>query len=58
MRFILNPDQVKLAAGVLQRQCHGLAKASGWWVDLATGRDCLRRVVGGPGRTHTMSSSI
>lgn len=29
--FTLNPDQVRLSAGVLQRQCHGLAKASGWW---------------------------
>lgn len=39
MQFILNPDQVKLAAGAIQRQCHGLAKASGWWIDLETGRD-------------------
>jgi len=37
MSFTLNPEQVRLAAGLMQRQCHGLAKASGWWTDLATG---------------------
>ena len=36
--FTLNPEQVRLAAGVIQRQCHGLAKASGWWTDLQSGR--------------------
>ena len=39
--FTLNPDQVRLAAGVIQKQCHGLAKASGWWTDLLTGRQLV-----------------
>ena len=29
--FALNPDLIVQAAEVLQRQCHGAAKASGWW---------------------------
>lgn len=51
-QFTLNHDQVALAAGVLQRQCHGLAKASGWWTDINTGRD----LVGG--YTYTSGSGV
>ena len=39
--FTLNPEQVRLAASTLSRQCHGLAKASGWWTCLATGRSLV-----------------
>lgn len=39
--FTLNPDQIRLAAGVIQRQCHGLAVSSGWWTDLMTGRQLV-----------------
>ncbi len=37
--FIPNPDLVAEAAGVLTRQCHGLAASSGWWTDIKTGED-------------------
>lgn len=43
--FALNTEQVRLAAGVIQRQCHGLAKASGWWTDLMTGRSLVGEYV-------------
>lgn len=36
-QFTLNPDLVLQAAEALQRQCHGLAKASGWWTDILNG---------------------
>lgn len=36
--FTIHPDQIIQAAEILQRQCHGLAKASGWWTDLQSGR--------------------
>ncbi len=41
MTFTLNPDQVLQAAEALQRQCHGLAKASGWWTDMLSGRSLV-----------------
>lgn len=34
---------VKAAAQVLQGECHGAAKASGWWSDLRTGDDLTVR---------------
>jgi hypothetical protein len=37
MNYELNTDQTVQAAEVLQRQCHGLAKAAGWWTDIHTG---------------------
>lgn len=40
-QFTLNPEQVRLAAGVVQRQCHGLAKASGWWTDILNGKSLV-----------------
>ncbi len=36
--FTLNTDLIVQASEVLQRQCHELAKASGWWTDLESGR--------------------
>lgn len=40
-QFTLNPDLVLQAAEALQRQCHGLAKASGWWTDIMSGRSLV-----------------
>ncbi|MFN3888113.1 MAG: hypothetical protein ACK4MG_14255 [Aquabacterium sp.] len=37
--FTLNPTRVQHAAEVLTNQCHGLAHASGWWLNLKTGED-------------------
>lgn len=39
MSFELNKTAVEVAAFNLTLNCHGLAKASGWWTDLATGAD-------------------
>jgi hypothetical protein len=39
MNFNLIPGPTATAAQLLQEQCHGLAKACGWWTDLATGAD-------------------
>lgn len=41
MTFTLNTDQVLQAAEAMQRQCHGLAKASGWWTDMLSGRSLV-----------------
>lgn len=37
--FELMSDSTAAAGEFLQRQCHGLAKASGWWADIMSGRD-------------------
>lgn len=39
--FDLSPRIVRDAATELQYYCHGLAKASGWWTDLATGKSLV-----------------
>jgi hypothetical protein len=39
MKFNIQPDIVAGAAETLQWKCHGLARASGWWDDLKTGKD-------------------
>lgn len=35
--FDINPDTTAQAAQFLQWQCHGAAKAAGWWIDPKTG---------------------
>jgi NTP pyrophosphatase (non-canonical NTP hydrolase) len=42
--FKLYPNGVKLSAQCIQDQCHGLAKASGWWNDLKSGEPTTRNV--------------
>lgn len=37
--FQIHPNWILAAAATLQTTCHGLAKRSGWWTDLATGAD-------------------
>lgn len=39
MTFRLDTLAIERSAEILTEQCHGLAKASGWWTDLATGDD-------------------
>ena len=42
----LDAAAVERCAEILTEQCHGLAKAGGWWTDLITGADlrCIYRI--------------
>jgi hypothetical protein len=42
MTFRLDTFAIERSAEIIQEQCHGLAKSSGWWTDLATGNDLTR----------------
>lgn len=44
MTFVLDLDRIKASGDVLTQQCHGLAKACGWWDDLDSGLPMQRNV--------------
>lgn len=39
MTFRLDLHAIERSAEIIQEQCHGLARSTGWWTDLATGAD-------------------
>ena len=41
-RYLEDSEEVEFAASELVRVCHGLAAASGWWKDPATGKQVQR----------------
>lgn len=51
-RFELDSALLKAAGNVLQKQCHGLAHASGWWTQLRTLEDMRFRYGEEPARRN------
>lgn len=47
MTFHLDSGAVERCAEILTEQCHGLARHSGWWTDLATGQGLTSTYVPG-----------
>jgi hypothetical protein len=45
MTFRLDAHAVERSAEIMQEQCHGLAKASGWWTDRESGRTLVGEYV-------------
>ncbi len=40
-QFQLDTEAIRACGNILTQQCHGLAKASGWWMDILSGRQLV-----------------
>lgn len=40
-QFQFDADAIRASGNILTQQCHGQAKASGWWLDILSGRQLV-----------------
>jgi hypothetical protein len=40
-QFQLDADAIRASGNILTQQCHGQAKASGWWLNILSGRQLM-----------------